>query len=94
MSLRARAAARTIALTAVKFTNEPTSTSRADCTAMSATVPFVVVKRIVFPSIASRVYSRGEFPRSKPGMMRFLRSPAASFAVSNDGAWLSALPKG
>ena len=56
---------------------------RACAQARRAHVPFVVVITMVFPSTASRVNSRGEFPRSKliapltsASMRRPSRSPA------------------
>jgi len=73
-----RSAERTEARTTEKLTYDPTVTSRAAAAAATrARDPLVVVSTIVRPRTAARVYSRGEFPRSKPGIRSASRSPAS-----------------
>src|SRR6185369_4007970 len=58
---------------------------------MIAGVPFVVVMRTVFPSTTARLNSRGELPRSNPGIGFAFRSPASNTSArSNDLARMTA----
>ena len=64
--------------TASRLRRLPTSTVSAPAAAAEriARVPFVVVRISVSPR--GSTYSRGEFPRSKPGMATAFRSPPST----------------
>src|SRR5215475_11690677 len=67
---------------AAALTSPATPTAAAPRQARSARVPLLVVNTMVRPPTRSRVISRGEFPRSKPGMVLPRRSPASTTPLS------------
>src|SRR5678815_3036894 len=67
-----------------RLTYDAITTSRAPGVFMIAGVPFVVVMRTVFPSTTARLNSRGELPRSNPGIGFIFRSPARTTSARSN----------